>query len=276
MGRLAIIAAKGSQPRLLAQAASAVGDTPFIIGLSNQVDADFSDFEYLEMPVGQIGALLDSLTKRNIQKICLSGKFIRPPLHTIKPDSHAVALISKALFSGDDKALKIVRDFFQEQGFQIVSEADYLTLDTLSSGEIFGPLLSDGQRKAVETAISALYQLGALDVGQCIITQSQRIIAIEGAEGTNEMIRRATDYLLTSPDIAESHDIAFIKMAKLAQDITLDPPVFGRETLELLITAGVSVIGLHAQKCRLSDARDELIAASNAAGITLLATDYPG
>ncbi|MBT7220853.1 MAG: hypothetical protein HN871_07330, partial [Alphaproteobacteria bacterium] len=148
MGRLAIIAAKGSQPRRLAQAASAAGDSPFIIGLSNQVDADFSDFEYLEMPVGQIGALLDSLTERNIQKICLSGKFIRPPLHTIKPDSHAVALISKALFSGDDKALKIVRDFFQEQGFQIVSEVDYLTLDTLSSGEIFGPLLSDGQRKA--------------------------------------------------------------------------------------------------------------------------------
>ena len=76
MGRLAIIAAKGSQPRLLAQAASEAGDTPVIIGLSNQVDADFSDFEYLEMPVGQIGALLDSLTERNIQKICLSGKSI--------------------------------------------------------------------------------------------------------------------------------------------------------------------------------------------------------
>ena len=44
MGRLAIIAAKGSQPRLLAQDVSAAGDTPFIIGLSNQVDADFSDF----------------------------------------------------------------------------------------------------------------------------------------------------------------------------------------------------------------------------------------
>ena len=49
--------------------------------------------------------------------------------------------ISKAIFSGDDKALKIVRDFFQEQGFQVVYEADYLKLDTLSSGEIFGPLL---------------------------------------------------------------------------------------------------------------------------------------
>ena len=98
MGRLAIIAAKGSQPRLLAHAASAAGEIPFIIGLNNQVDADFSDFEYLEISVGQIGALLDSLAERSIQKICLSGKFIRPSLHTLKPDSHAVKLISKALF----------------------------------------------------------------------------------------------------------------------------------------------------------------------------------
>lgn len=276
MGRLAIIAAKGSQPRLLAHAARAAGEIPFIIGLNNQVDADFSDFEYLEIPVGQIGALLDSLAERGIQKICLSGKFFRPSLHTLKPDSHAVKLISKALFSGDDKALKIVRNFFEERGFQMVSETDYLRLDTLSSGEIFGPPLSDGQHKAVATGIDALYQLGALDVGQCIITQKQRVIAIEGAEGTNEMIRRATDYLLISPDVAESQDIAFIKMAKLSQDMMLDPPVFGRETMELLIKAGVSVIGLHAEKCRLSDPRDELITASTAAGITLLATDYSG
>mgnify|MGYP001433694307 CR=1 FL=1 len=40
MGRLAIIAAKGSQPRLLAHAARAAGEIPFIIGLYKTIQIE--------------------------------------------------------------------------------------------------------------------------------------------------------------------------------------------------------------------------------------------
>ncbi len=273
MGRFAIIAAKGSQPLRLAHAVVAAGDTPIIIGLTGQTDADFNDFDYREIPVGQINTLLEHLQNKGITKLSLSGKFIRPSLRTIQPDSEALKLVSKALFSGDDKALKMVREFFEENGFEMVPEEHFLVLDSLKAGEKFGPPLTEGQRRAVDTGANTLYQLGAFDVGQCVITQGTRIIAIEGAEGTNEMIKRASRHLQISPDIPESQDIAFVKMAKTTQDRKLDPPVFGLETIACLRQAGISVVALHAEHCLFSSTREDIIAAITAAGMTMLAVE---
>tara|TARA_A100001015_G_C15030866_1_gene733154 strand:+ start:461 stop:1291 length:831 start_codon:yes stop_codon:yes gene_type:complete len=273
MGRLAIIAAKGSQPLRLAHAVVTAGDTPIIIGLKGQTDADFGAFDYREIPVGQINMLLEHLQNKGITQLSLSGKFVRPSLHTIQPDSQALKLVSKALFSGDDKALKIVRDFFEKNGFEMVPEGRFLILDSLKAGEKFGPPPTKGQRRAIDIGVHALYQLGALDVGQCVITQGTRIIAIEGAEGTNEMIERASRHLLVSPYFPESRNIAFVKMAKTNQDLSLDPPVFGLETITCLKQAGISVVALHAEHCLFSSAREDIIASIAAAGMTMLAVE---
>ena len=273
MGRLAIIAAKGFQPLRLAHAVVAAGDTPIIIGLTGQTDANFGAFEYREIHVGQVNTLLEHLRSEGITQLSLSGRFVRPSLRTIQPDSQALKLVSKALFFGDDKALKLVREFFEENGFEIVPEGRFLDFDSLKAGERFGPPLTEGQRRAVDIGVHTLYQLGTLDVGQCVITQGTRIIAIEAAEGTNEMIKRASRHLLVSPDIPESQDIAFVKMAKTTQDRKLDPPVFGLETIACLRQAGISVVALHAEHCLFSSTREDIIAAINTAGMTLLALE---
>ena len=273
MERLAIIAAKGSQPLRLAHAVVTAGYIPIIIGLTGQTDADFGAFDYREIPVGEIIRLLEHLQKEGITQLSLSGKFVRPSLRTIQPDSQALKLVSKALFSGDDKALKMVREFFEENGFEMVPEGRFLVLDSLKAGEKFGPPLTEGQRRAVDIGAHTLYQLGALDVGQCVIIQGTRVIAIEGAEGTNEMIGRASRHLLISPDIPESQDIAFVKMAKTNQDRNLDPPVFGLETIACLRQAGISVVALHAEHCLFSSTREDIIAAITAAGMTMLAVE---
>ena len=58
-------------------------------------------------------------------------------------------------------------------------------------------------------ACYVLDQLGELDVGQSVIVQQKRVLAIEGAEGTNEMIIRA------APLIDKSQpDTVFVKLAK--------------------------------------------------------------
>ncbi len=273
MGRLAIIAAKGSQPLRLAHAVVTAGNTPIIIGLTGQTDADFGAFDYREIPLGQINTLLEHLQNEGITQLSLSGKFVRPLMHTIQPDSQALKFVRKALFSGDDKALKLIRQFFEENGFEMVPEERFLVLDSLKAGEKFGSPLTEGQRRAVDIGAHTLHQLGALDVGQCVITQGTRIIAIEGAEGTNEMIERASRHLLISPDIPESQDIAFVKMAKTNQDKKLDPPVFGLETIACLKQAGISVVALHAEHCLFSSAREDIIAAITAAEMKMLALE---
>ena len=87
------------------------------------------------------------------------------------------------------------------------------------------------------------------------------------------MIERASRHLLISPDIPESQDIAFVKMAKTTQDRKLDPPVFGLETIACLKQAGISVVALQAERCLFSSTREDIIAAINTAGMTMLALE---
>ncbi|MGB0710785.1 MAG: DUF1009 domain-containing protein, partial [Candidatus Puniceispirillaceae bacterium] len=57
MGRLGIIAARGTLPLELAKAAQSKGERPFIICLEGQSDVDFSAFDHAVFAPGQLKAI---------------------------------------------------------------------------------------------------------------------------------------------------------------------------------------------------------------------------
>ena len=106
--------------------------------------------------------------------------------------------------------------------------------------------------------------LGDLDIGQSVIVQQRRVLAIEGAEGTNEMIARTAELIDKSQP-----DTVFVKMAKSGQDIALDMPVFGVETLSYLEKSGIRSVCLEGEKIMLADPSDVINAAADEAGISI-------
>ena len=70
-------------------------------------------------------------------------------------------------------------------------------------------------------------------------------IAIEAAEGSNAMIARS-EMLLTPRRCCR-----FIKMAKISQDLRLDMPVFGNDTIRLAGRARLSFLAIEADPCYL-------------------------
>ena len=106
-----------------------------------------------------------------------------------------------------------------------------------------------------------------LDVGQAVITQQDRVLAIEAAEGTQEMIARATHLIDNSTDAA-----VFVKMTKSHQHKVLDMPVIGIKTLQSLAQAGIAVVGIAAGHTMLADTL-EAIEAELSAHDMVLTTD---
>ena len=51
------------------------------------------------------------------------------------------------------------------------------------------------QEGDITLACRVLKALGGLDVGQAVVVQAGRVLAIEAAEGTNGMLRRAADLI---------------------------------------------------------------------------------
>ncbi len=264
MGRLGIISARGPLPLQLAQAARDKGDDPFIISLKGQCDCSFNGFETVQLPVGKVGAITSHLIKAGCDKLALVGQFKRPSVADISFDKAGLGLMGRLMLTGDDTALRIVAAYFAEQGISVVANAEYLPDSVLPVEFHTARPLTSGEVMAVHHACYVLDQLGELDVGQSVIVQQKRVLAIEGAEGTNEMIIRA------APLIDKSQpDTVFVKLAKSGQDISLDMPVFGLDTLIHLQQAGIEAVCLDGGRLMLADPLDKITSAADKAGISV-------
>ena len=264
MGRLGIIAAQGSLPLQLAQAARIKGEEPFIIRLKGQCDCLFEGFESVCLPVGKVGAVITSLKNAECDKLALVGRFKRPDFADIGFDKSGFALMSRLMLTGDDAALRIVATYLDEQGITVVSSAEYLPQRVLPLVYRTKRPFTAGEADAAKTARTVLNSIGDLDIGQSVIVQQRRVLAIEGAEGTNEMIARAAGLI----DKAQP-DTVFLKMAKSGQDIVLDIPVFGLETLSLIEKAGIRAVCLDGGRIMLADPLEEITANADKAGISV-------
>ena len=100
---------------------------------------NYKKFEYEEIEIKSFTKILDSLSKRNINKIIMVGKISRPTLKDIKFDLNTINLIKNYLLEskGDDQLLKSISKFFINKGFplfdwkkvctELFSSDDFLT-----------------------------------------------------------------------------------------------------------------------------------------------------
>ena len=96
--------------------------------------------------------------------------------------------------------------------------------------------------------MSILSKLGACDVGQSVIVQNGRVLAIEAAEGTSAMLARSADLIDTDAGPA-----VFVKMQKLGQDHRLDTPFVGAETMRGAAAAGINILAIESGAVMLAD-----------------------
>ena len=125
--------------------------------------------------------------------------------------------------------------------------------------------ISPEEDGAIAYGVSVLAALGAHDVGQSVIVQNGRVIAIEAAEGSDAMIARSATLLDPDGGVA-----CFVKMAKSAQDLRLDVPVFGGDTIRSAATAGLSLLAVEAETVLLADDLASIRATCAAHRITLI------
>ena len=264
MGRLGIIAASGTLPLELAHAARLQGERPFIICLNGQADQDYSAFENVSFAPGKLKAVTAALLEKSCNRLLLAGKFTRPSLSDLKLDSAGAALLGRLALKGDDKALRLVSEHFAQAQIKILPNTDFLPNRILPNNYHFGRAITPTEGAALTLGVNVLSQLGALDVGQAVIVQQDRVLAIEAAEGTQGLIARAAPLIDASADAA-----VFVKMAKTQQDKMLDIPVIGIATLQSLAEAGISVAGVTAGQTMLADPLEAIEAELSVHGLVL-------
>ena len=121
---------------------------------------------------------------------------------------------------------------------------------------------------AIALGATILAALGTHDVGQSVIVQNGRVIAIEAAEGSDGMIARAAALLDPAGGVA-----CLVKMRKSVQDSRLDMPVMGCNTILSAANAGLSLLAIEADAVLLADDIVAIKALCKTHGITLIGID---
>ncbi len=277
MKRLAIIAGKGHLPIDVARKAKAEGYDVLVLPIEGQADADFTAYRTSSIRLGAIGKTRMIMTRHGINQLVMVGKVIWPSIAVLRPDYDGAKLLNKMKTKGDDNVLRLIAAYFAEKGIDTIAPDRFLPDRKMPLGVIHNGItddqgaISSEEYGAIACGVSILAALGAHDVGQSVVVQNGRVIAIEAAEGSDAMIDRSAMLLDPKGGVA-----CFVKMAKIAQDLRLDVPVFGGNTIRSAATAGLSLLAVEAETVLLADNLASIRTTCATHSVTLIGIERQG
>lgn len=267
MSRTAVIAGQGA----LAPAVIAALDAPLVYALDgfapDGVDA-------LPFRLERLVPFLDSLIDQEVSRVVFAGAIRRPRLDPELFDSRTAQLVPRimmAMQSGDDGALRAVLDVFQDHGLAIASVAEVAPGLLPGEGLLAGEPTAADRRDAARAAL-ILATLGPLDVGQGAVVAQGQCLAIETLPGTAAMLDFAARHADLRPNPSGARGV-FFKAPKPGQDMRIDLPTLGPDSVTQAAAAGLAGIAWQAGGVILLD-RDEAVRRADAAGLFLWAMPH--
>lgn len=275
-GRLAIIAGAGALPHHVAQAARRRGEDPFIIALSREADADWTGFDHSTLAIGDFAAISRTFAAEGIDRVVLSGAVRRrPEWRDIRPTLKTLAKVPSVLRTlvsgGDDAVLRMAMDLIEASGARVIGVHEVVPDLLATVGPIGALAPADEDRRDIAAGVAAADALGALDVGQGAVAVGGRVVALEGAEGTDAMLARVAA-LKADGRVSARRRGVLVKLCKSQQDERADLPSIGPSTVAGAEAAGLAGIAVEAGRALIVE-RPRVIEAANRCGLFILGVE---
>jgi DUF1009 family protein len=256
-GRLAIIAGSGKLPHYVADAARLAGETPFIFALQGEAGADWSGYDHMPIGLGEIARFKQKANDLGVDRIIMSGGVSRrPPIREVKLGLAGLlkipSIIRKLTAGGDNTVLTAVIELLETPGRRVIGVQD-VAPDLLTHTGALGVVKpDDASLRDINAAVTAARLIGALDIGQAAIAVGGRVVALEGPEGTDQMMARVRD-LKAIGRVSQKRKGVLVKLCKPGQDMRVDLPSAGLQTIQNALEAGLAGIALEAGRSLLLD-----------------------
>ena len=245
--RIAVLAGSGKLPQLVYENAKINNWQGCIIkfeGFSENYNYSWNTFQF---PVGKVGSIIKKLKDEKITNIIICGAIDRGKISNFSTDLKGIQLLGKVAFKGDDGAIKIISSFLENEGFKIHKLNDFIKNSSTPFGHFAGPKINNKIKDDINKGIKILKIISNSDVGQSIVVQKGLVLAIEAIEGTDKMIQRVSDYKFSGIGPV------LIKFSKIGQEMKIDQPVIGPNTIKLAKESNFSCIACEASNVLIVD-----------------------
>ena len=191
--------------------------------------------------IGKFGKIIDLIKEKKSKKVLFAGKIAKPKFSTLRLDLKGVyympSIIRAAKF-GDAAIIKAIIKILDNENIKVISSIFFNPELTLKIGNYTKLKPNKNDINSIEKGITYFNKLNSLDHVQAVIVKNNTILAIEDQQGTKKMLSKLNN---------KSEGI-LIKLPKKKQDLRMDLPTIGLQTLKDCKKYGLKGIVLKSKK----------------------------
>ncbi len=177
--------------------------------------------------IGKFGEILKLIKSKKCNKVIFAGNIIKPKISKLKLDLRGlfyIPRIVKASKLGDAAILKALIKILSENKIKVIKLNTYNPELTLNKGvytKIKPTLL---EKDEIVKGIKTLKKINSYNHTQAVIIRDNKVISRETRKGTKEMIKSVPKSKIKKGIL--------IKLPKAKQDLRVDLPTIGIDTLK--------------------------------------------
>jgi Uncharacterized protein conserved in bacteria len=269
-GPLALICGGGSLPLAIADSVSARGRQVLLFPLQGIArPEDYAQRPHTWVRIAKFGTLARAARAAGCHEMVLIGSLVRPAFWQVRFDLTTLKLlprIAAAFRGGDDYLLSSGARLIEEQGFRVLGAHEVAPEILVPKGALARVQPSEGERADIALGFDYLHATGPFDVGQAVVVAGRHVLAVEAAEGTDQMLERIAALRASGHIRASTVGGVLVKAPKRGQDRRFDLPSIGPRTVEGAARAGLAGIAVVAGSTIVAEP-ERLIAAADRANI---------
>jgi UDP-2,3-diacylglucosamine hydrolase len=199
------------------------------------------DKNSFSVSIGEFGKIISILKNHNCKKVLFAGKVKKPNFTKLKLDLKGIFYIAKIIRKskiGDAAIIKEIINILKREGITTINSNFFTPELSLNKGNHSKYKPNALDKLNIRTAIKTLSKLNDYKHSQGAVSSNRKIIAIEGKGGTDLMLKK----------IKKKSNAVLVKFPKKKQDIRIDLPTIGLDTLYLCKKAGINGIVLKHKK----------------------------
>ena len=234
-------------PNLILKKIKKINKKYFIIDLSSNKKFNGNKNSYL-ISIGQFGKIINLIKEKKCNKVIFAGKINRPKISALKLDFKGLYYLPKIIKAsklGDAAILKEIIKILAKEKIKVISSTTFNPELTLSKNTYTKLKPNGNDLLSIKKGVKLLERINAHNHVQGLVVRNSNIIARETYKGTKKMLQ-------SIKKLKNSYSI-LIKLPKKKQDLRVDLPTIGLDTLIDCKRAGIKGIVLKAKQNILID-----------------------
>ena len=194
--------------------------------------------------IGQFGKIIKILKENKCKKVLFAGKVKKPNFSKLRLDFKGIYYIPRIIKSsklGDAAILKEIIKILKQERINTISSLIFNPELTLKKGNYSKTKPNIEDKIDIKKAITTLNKLGKYNFSQGVVVRNKKVVAIEGKDGTEKMIRKCRGKKFRNKGV-------LVKFPKKKQDLRIDLPTVGLKTLTQCKSVGLKGIVLRSKQ----------------------------